>query len=279
MKYINLYQAEFRPPKIILPARLLAGISLLFLTGILAFYAWGNWQLKLLKQQVTVAVQRADAVSRQVAASAPGSRQADPNIAMDAASIEARVNALQVAQEAIAGGELGTETGYSTHFRALARTAVTGTWLTHITISNNGRAMDLQGNTLSGSDAARFIANLRSEPLFIGMSFAGLNIGPLGSTAGSTPGLAQTPDKSRSSNKNTATASALPAFLSFSLSGQLTDAGTNAATASGGGLLDMAKSVTQAGVQHLANVASAGHQQSAQAAAAAAAAGKMGISP
>jgi hypothetical protein len=46
MKYINLYQAEFRPPKIILPARMLAGISLLFLTGILAFYAWPVFNMR-----------------------------------------------------------------------------------------------------------------------------------------------------------------------------------------------------------------------------------------
>jgi hypothetical protein len=178
MKQINLYQSEFRPPKILLPARAMAISGAVFLAGLLALYAWDNWQLRLLKSQVGQVVQRAESVTRQVAANAPGARQADPNVALEAQTMEARMHALQQAQDAIANGELGSEHGYAAQFRALARTTSPGAWLTGVTLSDSGHAMDLRGRALTGADAAALIANLRREALFAGLSFAGLDVHP-----------------------------------------------------------------------------------------------------
>ena len=220
MKQINLYQSEFRPPKVILPARALVFSGVVFLAGLLALYAWESWQLRQLKQQVAQVVQRTDTVTRQVQANAPGARQADPKLAVEAQTLEARVRALQLAQDAIASGALGSETGYSAQFRALARAVGNqtspGAWLTGVTISDSGHAMDLQGRALTGADSARLIANLRREPLFVGLSFAGLDVHAPKSddaTEEIAPARVAVPAKQR----------AAPRFLEFSLNARLSE--------------------------------------------------------
>jgi hypothetical protein len=224
IKQINLYQAAFRPPSVVLPANKLLISGGVFIAGLLALYFWNGWQLRQLQQQVTQVVQRAAAVSSQVQASAPGARQADPGVAIEAATLEARINSLQLAQEAIASGELGSETGYAAQFQALARavgdSATGGAWLTGATLYDSGRAMDLRGRALSGDAAARLIGNLRREPLFVGMSFAGLQVGPPAQDA-------------EANETNQATAKpAKPPYLVFSLDARPAElAATNQALA------------------------------------------------
>lgn len=226
MKQINLYQSEFRPPKILLPARALALSGVVFLVGLLALYAWGGWQLSQLRGQIEQVVQRADAVSRQVRAHAPGARQADPTLTVEAQALEARVRALQQAQDAIASGAVGAETGYAAQFRALARAvgnpASSGAWLTGITISDSGRAMDLHGRARTGADPARLIANLRREPLFVGLSFAGLEV--------VTP---QPKNTAQPEGQAASKPPAAPRFLEFSLNARLIEPAAGAAAKQG----------------------------------------------
>ena len=180
MKQINLYQAEFRPLKVLLPARLLLLSGGVFLAGLLAFSALQNLKLKQKKGEVAQIVQRAEALEKQAQASGAGPNQADPAVITETQNLETRVRALQLAQDAIAGGELGSEAGYSAQFLALSRAVGSlpgrGAWLTGVTVSDRGRGLDLDGRALTGADAARLIASLRREPLFVGLSFASLNV-------------------------------------------------------------------------------------------------------
>lgn len=198
MKQINLYQAEFRPSNVLLPARKMALSGSVFIVGLLALYFWNGWQLRQLQQQVGHVVQRAEAVSRQVQASAPGASQASPDLLRQTETLEAQVRSLQQAQDAIASGAVGSETGYAAQFQALARavgnSASPGAWLTGVTLFDNGHAMDLRGRTLGGAETARLISNLRREPLFVGMSFATLQVNPPLPKAGeATPAQAVVP--------------------------------------------------------------------------------------
>jgi hypothetical protein len=179
IKQINLYQAEFRPPRVLLPARSLALSGVVFLLGLLALYGWQNWELKQLQVQVNQVEQRANAITRQIEASAVGAQASDAGLVTEAQSLEARVRALKLAQDAVASGELGSETGYSAYFLALSRTVRTkGAWLTGVTVAESGRALSLQGRALSGADAARLVADLRRDPVFVGLSFSGLTVAP-----------------------------------------------------------------------------------------------------
>jgi len=179
MKQINLYQAEFRPPKILLPARSLAWSGAVFLLGLLALYGWENLKLKQLQVQVSQVEQRANAVTQQIETSVVGAPGRDAALIREAQSLEERVRVLKRAQDAVASGELGSETGYSAYFLALARTVRTqSAWLTGVTVADSGRALSLQGRALSGTDAARLIADLRRDPVFVGLSFSGMTVAP-----------------------------------------------------------------------------------------------------
>lgn len=182
MKQINLYQAEFRPPNVLLPAHKMAWSGGVFIVGLLALYFWNGWQLRQLQQQVGLVVQHAEAVNRQVQGSTPGAAQASPELLRQAETLEAQVRSLQQAQDAIASGAVGSEAGYAAQFQALARavgnSASPGAWLTGVTLFDNGHAMDLRGRTLGGAETAHLISNLRREPLFVGLSFAALQVMP-----------------------------------------------------------------------------------------------------
>lgn len=222
-KQINLYQAEFRPPRIVLPTRsLLLGVAA-FTAGLLGLHAWDSWKLGLYQQEAQRMSERAERVERQLEQAARGGRQADPHVVAEAEALEARVHALQFAQEAMAGGELGSETGYAAQFLALSRATVPGAWLTRIEISNRGRAMNLEGRVLHGEDPARLIAALGRQPLFMGLSYAALNVQPPKDEE--TPGDAQAkPAQARG-------------FLEFSLSAHVpgAKAADMAGKADGGG--------------------------------------------
>lgn len=177
MKHINLYQAAFRPPRIILPARRLLVGGALFLCGLLAVYAWDAWRLTQLRRDVNQVSERAARLEAQVGTGNEGNA-ADPKMQIEAEGVEARLRNLHLAQEALASGELGSTTGYSAQFRALSRAHVAGAWLTRVEITGRGHEMSLHGRALTGEDSARLIASLRREPLFVGLSFASLTLNP-----------------------------------------------------------------------------------------------------
>lgn len=212
MKHLNLYQAAFHPPKTLLPARKLLAGGGLFLCGLLALYAWDVWRLAQLRQDVGPLVARAANLEARVDAGAAVG-QADPQVLAETAVVETRLRNLRLAQDALAGGALGSETGYSPRFRALARAGVAGAWLTRVEIGERGHEMNLRGRALTGEDSAHLIANLRREPLFVGLSFASLALAPPEDKAAEAEGA-----------KIAGKRPAPPRFLEFALAARLPDA-------------------------------------------------------
>jgi Tfp pilus assembly protein PilN len=218
IKQINLYQAEFRPPRVLLPARSLALSGVVFLLGLLALFGWENLKLKQLQAQVSQVEQRANAVTQQIETSVVGAPGRDAALIREAQSLEERVRVLKRAQDAVASGELGSETGYSAYFLALSRTVRTkGAWLTGVTVAESGRALSLQGRALSGADAARLVADLRRDPVFVGLSFSGLTVAP----PETNPKRGDEPAEQ---------AAETPRFLIFTLSARQTDQDSTTST-------------------------------------------------
>jgi hypothetical protein len=220
VKQINLYQSEFRPPKILLPARSLAISGVVFIAGLLALSAWERWQLSQLQVEVEQITQRAATVTRQLQSHAPGGRQADPKLLLDAQALEQQAHALKQAQDAINSGEVGSETGYSAQFRALARATSPGAWLTGVMVSDRGRALDLHGRALTGAAPARLIARLRGEPLLVGLSFAGLEVHQPKPESASETSVATQAHAASPVHTPPRTP---PSFLEFSLNARLTE--------------------------------------------------------
>jgi hypothetical protein len=177
MKHLNLYQIAFHPPKVILPARRLLVAAVVFLCGLLALYGVEAWRLGRLRGEVEQLLAQADHLEARAQATSAAT-SADPKVEAEASGLEARLRNLQLAQAALAAGGLGSETGYSAQFVALAHAHVAGAWLTRVEIADRGQSLSLAGRALTGEDAARLIAALRREPQFAGLSFAGMKLAP-----------------------------------------------------------------------------------------------------
>jgi|GEM_PF-3329994 len=177
-RQINLYQSGFRPARIILPTRLLLAGCVLFCFMLTLLFITGSWQLTLARSEAETLTARADQIERQLQQASQPHRQADPTVIAEAEKLENRTAAMQRAQEAVAAGALGSETGYSTQFRALSRATVSGAWLTGVDLTQQGHEMNLSGRVSSGEDPARLIAALREQPLFTGLSYAFLKVQP-----------------------------------------------------------------------------------------------------
>ncbi|MEW6676831.1 MAG: hypothetical protein AB1421_02830 [Pseudomonadota bacterium] len=195
-KQINLYLAEFRPPQHILPTHALLFGAAIFAAGLAALHLWDVWRLGPYRQEADQAEARAALVERQLAQLTGEGTRADPAIIAEAESLEARILALRTAQDSIAAGALGSETGYAAHFQALSRARVPGAWLTRIEVAEAGKAMSLEGRALHGEDPARLIAMLGRQPMLAGLTYAGLEVQPPTpetASAGPAPETASTP--------------------------------------------------------------------------------------
>lgn len=178
MKQINLYQAEFHPPRVILPVRHLVPIVVLALAVLVGMVAVANWRLHQVKTELEQIRHQDEEVEQQLAAIGTEKGQADAKLLAQISATEAKVHALSLAQDAIKGGELGSREGYSGQFRALARASVAGIWLTRVEVTDQGHAVDLFGRSLQGEAHARLLNALRREPLFVGLSYERLGVQP-----------------------------------------------------------------------------------------------------
>lgn len=177
-QHINLYHAEFRPPKNPLPARYLLALIGLTALVMLLLYGFDNWRLAAKRGQLAAQETRAGRLETQLneLAGQVAGRHADPALAAELADVEARLQALNLAEQALNSGALGAREGYSGHFAALSRVQAAGVWLVGVHLRGAPVAMSLTGRALDSDGAARYLGALRREPYFAGLSFAGLEI-------------------------------------------------------------------------------------------------------
>lgn len=178
LRHINLYQAEFRPARVVFPAgRMLAGLGLLLL-GLLALHGWGVWQNRELAAQVAQVSRQTEALEARLAGlgRAQEQRLPDAALAADIQRLETRLAALARVEQAIRSGAVGSPRGWSAQFEALARVGVPGLWLTGVHLEGSAPNLTLRGRSLEGDAPARYIALLRREPQFVGLEFSALQI-------------------------------------------------------------------------------------------------------
>lgn len=175
---INLYQAEFRPRKVVFPAAGLLRAGLLWLLGLAAIYGYGAWQLRdtgaamrQLEYRVQAIERRAEAQRRQ-----QDGGKSSVDLAKQAEAAEAKLQALNNAAAAVEAGAIGSDKGYAEHFRAFSDAMVPDVWLTGFQIGPRGEIVKLVGRALDSEGPARFLYGLRAQSLFQGLKFSFLQI-------------------------------------------------------------------------------------------------------
>lgn len=178
MRHINLYQAEFRPARVVFRAsQMLTALGLLLL-GMLAVHGWGVWQSRELTAHVHQVRQQTETLEARLATLVRPAAPAVPDAALTAEiqRLESQLAALTRLEQALRSGALGSTRGWSAHFEALARVHVPGLWLTGVHLEGGSPDLTLRGRCLDGHAPARYIALLRREPQFAGLAFASLEI-------------------------------------------------------------------------------------------------------
>jgi hypothetical protein len=171
---INLYQAEFQQPEIVLSADHIfmgAGGLLLFMllcsTGVAVSNMFAGNRLIAVKAEVETLKQTNTQMNTQLQ-----NRSVDQNLAAKANLASRQLQARQDMLQMVERTEQRKDTVYFSELLAgLARQHVDGMWLSRIDISANGRDMYLEGSTLDAKRVPQFVGKLSSEQAYAGREF------------------------------------------------------------------------------------------------------------
>jgi Tfp pilus assembly protein PilN len=96
--------------------------------------------------------------------------------AAELAAAEALLRGHQQVAAAVDAGLIGTTEGFSEFMRALARRALSGVWLTSLSIDLSGEGISIAGRTLDPGLLPDYIKRLNDEPVIRGRGFAYLEL-------------------------------------------------------------------------------------------------------
>lgn len=98
----------------------------------------------------------------------------DDALAAEVARLEAELRGARQSVEALQGGAIGNQSGYSAYLSAFSRQAVNGLWLTGFVIAAN--ELTLRGGVLHADLIPAFVERLKREKVLQGRNFAALEI-------------------------------------------------------------------------------------------------------
>lgn len=173
IQQINLYQPMFRRQVKVLSAMTMAHTTLLLLVVLTTVYFYGQHRIKPLAVQlqkfshdVASLQAQVDSYKKQIPDDTRGQL-----LENEIARLEKELKQRKEVQVILAHQELGNTKGFSGYMEALARQHVEGTWLTRVAITNGGRALSLEGKTLSPVLVPRYIQRLAKENILSGITF------------------------------------------------------------------------------------------------------------
>lgn len=171
---INLYQAEFRQPEIVLSAdHIFMGVGGLLLlivlgsAGLAVSNMLGGGRLSALKAEVAALKQANEQMNSRVQ-----NRSVDHKLVADATEASRQLQGRRDILQLVERTEQRRDTVYFSELLAgLARQHVDGMWLSRIEISSNGREMYLEGSTVDAKRVPQFVGNLSREEAYAGREF------------------------------------------------------------------------------------------------------------
>jgi len=173
---INLFNPIFLKQKKYFSAVTMAQGLGLILIGALAMTGYAAYESIALKREVEASALQLSSVQAQLAQLTDKPRKKNVVLEEGVRKTEAEVKVLQKVFETLDKGELGNTKGYSEYFRAFSRQAVSGLWLTGLTLYGAGNEIGIQGRTLQPELVPEYLGRLRLEETMKGKSFAALEM-------------------------------------------------------------------------------------------------------
>lgn len=174
MQQVNLYQSQFKPKLIILPAQqllLIASLPIIIFI-IVSLYLSHKQQLStdLLQQQqhqVQLEQQRLTSVKQQLE-----SRKQNPLLVTELKDLQQQLKNKQVLLDHLSNQKLGNQIGFSSTLTALSKQHIEELWLTQFSLLNSGQFIALQGTALTSQLIPEYIDKLAESTQFQGKNFS-----------------------------------------------------------------------------------------------------------
>ncbi|TAN49408.1 MAG: hypothetical protein EPN21_12075 [Methylococcaceae bacterium] len=180
MQHVNLYLPRFQPQRTLLSARVTLAVWLILGVSLMG----GQWllqrknralesELQTAKQTETASRTLLEALSKDVPAKQPSQL-----LEQEIKRLEKERNARLEVLKALGGDQSQEERDlqFSRYLEALARQRVTGLWLTHIRITEDGRRLGVKGKALDGKLLPGYLQGLKGESVFKGAQFNTLQL-------------------------------------------------------------------------------------------------------
>lgn len=181
---LNLFEARFAPTALRFSARHgVAVIAAVLLLSALAAQGlnWAGRRANAEAQatQAATAPLRAEllalAKGRTAATRSPGGEPLnDPGL--EVAQLQALAAGQRRIRAALDTGVAGTREGHADYLAALARRSSDALWITAFSVSDDGRAIDLEGRMTDADVLTHYLRALNGEPRFRGRPFAQLTL-------------------------------------------------------------------------------------------------------
>lgn len=175
---INLFNPRFRKQKnYFSAAALAAALGVVLLVSLSAGVSAKLRVARLEQEAAKVKAEHAVREARKASAAAEfAPRQRSTTLQQELDQAESDNRALHAVSAILDKGEFGNTRGYSSYFRAFARSRVNGLWLTGVQITGAGNEIGLQGRTLQASLLPGYLSGLAREPVLKGTTFGHLEM-------------------------------------------------------------------------------------------------------
>ncbi|MFM1897488.1 MAG: hypothetical protein RLZZ385_2562 [Pseudomonadota bacterium] len=159
---VNLYLPEFRIKRDKLTVVVMLQSLGAFMGVLLVLGGWELWtnfalaqEMQDLQGELTVETQRTAEIDQILAR-----RSQDRNLEQQLERAEQNLLASRQMRDVLGETGLGNTDGFSESFKDLSRASLEGLWLTEISLSNGGQAVNLKGFTVDSSLVPMFVARL-----------------------------------------------------------------------------------------------------------------------
>lgn len=174
MQQVNLYQAQFKPKKVILPAPQVLLIALIpvLLFSLISIVMSGKQtsieeELASQTEQLKVQQQQLNTLEQQLNA-----RKESPLLRAELNDIEQKLVSKQILLDHLSNQSFGNQHGFSMMLTALSKQHVNDLWLTQFSLLNSGQFIALQGSAYTSQLIPEYIDNLAKSEQFQGKNFS-----------------------------------------------------------------------------------------------------------
>jgi hypothetical protein len=207
---INLFGPQFRRQRTAVSLKMLAGCLAVALVALAGYQAFLLQEVSGLDEELRSAQALLKVQQGYVGRLKGESTKRKPDSQLDAeiARLETELKQARESMDALKGGAIGTQQGFSEYLRAFSRQSLSGLWLTGVVIGGSGE-IEIRGRAVSPDLVPGYIQRLNREKVLAGRSFARLEMTTPRPEAAAAAGGEKDADQAKAARK-------APRYLDFS---------------------------------------------------------------